>query len=378
MFFRLIVFLIFNGIILLPLFYRYILFFNPPVAVQFTFLGILFLFGLLPMGANERFEKNFKSFYPLWRTILYAIYIGGILLLFLTFVRDLFWIAVAFIFSQVPSPFDIGPVMYANSLTLTVVIVLILWSLVEGNRLPRLRHIPFYSPKITDPIRLIVLTDLHLHRTTPIRRIQKIIDQVNTLKPDIVLLVGDTIDDEPTRLTALLALFKTVSASGGMYFVTGNHEFYIGYAVCVRALSDMGAVLLDNKGVLLKSNLFLGGIPDSECGPKFSNKPNFNKAFQNADSHMFRLLLSHTPIRFKKNAPCDLEISGHTHGGQIFPFHVAPFLRYKCVAGFYRMGNAWLYVSRGTGQWGPQMRLFAPTEITCITLCPCNRKLPLS
>lgn len=371
MLFRLIALSVFSGIVLSPVFYRYVLLFNPPIVVQLIAFILLFLFGLLPLGASERFEKFFKSLYPLVRMGCYTLYIGGVLLLFLTLMRDLFWITGAFLFSSFPSPFDTVFVASANKITLTVVAVLLVWALIEGNRPPRLRQITFYSPKITKPARLVALTDLHFHRTTSLQRVQKIIERVNALNPDAVVLIGDTVDDDPARLTALFALLKMLSPTNGIYFVTGNHEFYIGYTPSIRALSAAGAILLDNKGILLNNNLFLGGISDSECGSLFSKAPDIIKAFQKADSDMFRILLSHTPIRFKKNPPCDLELSGHTHGGQIFPFHIAPFLRYGCIAGLCRMGkNAWLYVSRGTGQWGPQMRLFAPAEITLVSLFP--------
>lgn len=128
---------------------------------------------------------------------------------------------------------------------------------------------------------------------------------------------------------------------------------------------------MENSGAALQDQLYIAGIPDLFSAPAHKLSIDPAAAFQNAGPDRFRLLMSHTPADFGKENAFDLEVSGHTHGGQIFPFHIFTKLYNKYLAGLYEMENkAAIYVSRGSGQWGPQMRFLAPAEITILKLIP--------
>lgn len=369
------VFFVLSGIILFPLFYRYILFFNPSLffvfLFSFFFIGIVFL----PFLVNERFEKYLKKYYPLYRSVLYAIYVGCFLLLLLTAVRDIIWISSAFIWKTIPSPFDPEALVYVNGMTLMIIVILTVWSLFQGVKIPAVQRVEIASDKLKNTYKLVVLSDLHLHRSIHLKKISEIIKKVNQLMPDVILLTGDTIDDVPCKISLLIHELKKLKSSKGIYFISGNHEFYIGYTDCVNALKEIGARFLDNQGISLGNDLYLAGISDPEAGLKFNMRYNIENSFKYATKDQFRILMSHTPILFKEKPPFNLEISGHTHGGQIFPFHIGVYLRYKCLSGLYQFcENGWMYISRGSGQWGPQMRLAAPAEITELILTPDCKK----
>lgn len=185
------------------------------------------------------------------------------------------------------------------------------------------------------------------------------------------MLAGDIIDDEPGRVLETAKLLQKLKTSGGIYFVTGNHEFYAGYEPSVNLLKELGFSFLENSGTAIQDQLYIAGIPDLFSAPSHKLQIDPAAAFQNAAPGQFRLLMSHTPADFGKNNAFDLEVSGHTHGGQIFPFHIFTKLYNKYLAGLYETDNdAAIYVSRGSGQWGPQMRFLAPAEITILKLVP--------
>ena len=163
---------------------------------------------------------------------------------------------------------------------------------------------------------------------------------------------------------------KGLKAKEGIYFVTGNHEFYAGYKPTVETLKKLGFTFLENGGVSLE-DIYIAGIPDTFSGHFYGKNADLEKTFAESGDNRYRILLSHTPTDFGRQNNFNLEISGHTHGGQIFPFHILTLLHNKYLAGLYkRENNAHIYVTRGAGQWGPQMRFLAPSEITVIKLTP--------
>ena len=177
-------------------------------------------------------------------------------------------------------------------------------------------------------------------------------------------------DDDVSKIAPITELLKGLKAKQGIYFVTGNHEFYTGYYTTTNALNQLGFKFLENDGVSL-GDIYIAGIPDTFSGKYYGKEVDLSKAFAAAQDGQFRLLISHTPTKFKDASAFDLEVSGHTHGGQIFPFHFFAKLHNQYLSGRYDLGNSsQIYVSNGAGQWGPQMRFLAPSEITLINLKP--------
>ncbi len=356
---------LFGGLVGGVLFFRHVWFAPLSWEIQ-AVLGLCALsFAVLPFLMLRRNGGTLSRFERAARNGLYAWYVGGVLCMTFTLVADIVCLAGTFgglwtgKFCLEPGAYNIGLV----ALSLFVIIVA-LWN---GLKVPGIKRVVITSPKIKKPVKIAVLTDMHLHRTVSVEKVIGTVARVNAAKPDIIVMTGDIIDDQPDAIADLIAPLQHLNAP--KWFVTGNHEFYVGYIASIKALEGIDAQLLENNGVLVK-NVFLGGIPDIVTAPHFGERADVTQTFVNAPASAFRVLLSHTPIDVGATPPFDLEIAGHTHGGQVFPFHLLARLGNKYLAGLYHAGTAWVYVSRGAGQWGPQMRFLAPSEITLIELTP--------
>ena len=314
-------------LVTLPLLFRYA--YCPDmttVKAAGLFVAALVL-GCMPLLSDDSFENVFGGAYPAWRAAVWFIYIFCIILLTFTVARDAVW-AVLYKTGVAVSPLDRGWTLRLNAATAAVALVASAWALYGGLKVPAVKTVEIVSDKIKTAQNVVLLSDLHIHRTVSPEKIKGIVSRANALNPDVVLLDGDILDDDVEKIRDLTGLLTGLKAKSGVYFVTGNHEFYVGYAKTTEALKQAGFTFLENS----------------------------------ADSQ-FRLMMSHTPAFFDK---ADLTVSGHTHGGQIFPFHVLTKLANKYFAGKYDG----VYVTRGAGQWGPQMRFLAPSEITLIKLTP--------
>lgn len=244
------------------------------------------------------------------------------------------------------------------------------YALYAGTKIPDFKEITLSSPQINRKRTIVVLSDLHIHRVINPEKIKGIVAKTNAQNPDIILLAGDVIDDNVKSVSSTISLLKELKAKEGIYFVTGNHEFYAGYKPTVETLKKLGFTFLENGGVSLE-DIYIAGIPDTFSGHFYGKNADLEKTFAESGNNRYRILLSHTPTDFGRQNNFNLEISGHTHGGQIFPFHILTLLHNKYLAGLYKMeNNAHIYVTRGAGQWGPQMRFLAPSEITVIKLTP--------
>lgn len=194
----------------------------------------------------------------------------------------------------------------------------------------------------------------------------------NALKPEAVLLAGDIVDDRTRYLEPEIKVLGKLEAPLGVYAVSGNHELYNGLDLWLRNFRRHGFKVLMNSGEHLKNTrLYIGGIPDLNTAFSPFYQVDFKRTFKGSRHNDYRILLSHYPNLEKfADRDYDLQLSGHTHGGQIFPFHYLAWKANKYLAGRYRVGDHDLYVSRGAGYWGPPMRLLAPAEITEIILKP--------
>lgn len=324
---------------------------------------------LAPLLASHPILPLYKKAGYWVHHICNAIFIFIFLLSSLTAIRDIFWMGLDYFIPSFPSIFT--NINNVNMLTTYLCLILLIWGIYEGSRTPHIKNVFIESNKILKQKTLAVLTDLHITRTTLDKRIKKIVARTNKTNPLAVLLVGDTIDDKTEKIKNKISLLKQLKAEKGVFAVSGNHEFYVGYKKCIQQFFDLGFHVLDHKGKSLTEDLFIGGVADWQTCKKLGKKIDLINTFKKASQKQFKVLLSHTPGEFDKK-PFELQISGHTHGGQIWPFHFfSSYTNHRYLAGLYNMlDKAKIYVSRGTGYWGPQLRLFAPAEITLIHLKP--------
>ena len=228
-------------------------------------------------------------------------------------------------------------------------------------------------PSDLEGFRIAQLTDLHVGATLKRDFVERVVDTTNGLQPDLIALTGDVADGFPPALRDEVAPLAGLEAPHGKYFVTGNHEYYWDAAGWVRELEGLGfSALINGHRVIRRGTgrIVLAGVTDLSSGGLPGHNSDPAAAVAGAPASDVRVLLAHQPKSAfaARAAGYDLQLSGHTHGGQYFPFNLLVRLFQPFVAGLHRLEAMWLYVSRGTGFWGPPLRLGAPAEITLIQL----------
>ena len=222
--------------------------------------------------------------------------------------------------------------------------------------------------------RIVQISDIHVGPTIKAKYLQAIVDRVNALEPDVVAITGDLVDGSVAELRAHVAPLAALRARHGVYFVTGNHEYYSGVHGWVQELRRLGIRVLHNEHVVLRhegAELVLAGVPDYS-GHHFdsAHRSDPAAALAGAPERAPRVLLAHQPrtAAAAAQAGFDLQLSGHTHGGQFLPWTWFVPLQQPFTAGLHQLDRLWVYVSRGTGYWGPPKRLGAPSEIAELRL----------
>ncbi len=228
-------------------------------------------------------------------------------------------------------------------------------------------------PSDLEGFRIAQLSDLHVGPTLKRDFVERVVDTTNGLQPDLIALTGDVADGFPPALRDEVAPLAGLEAPHGKYFVTGNHEYYWDAAGWVRELEALGFSALMNGHQVIRrgtGRIVLAGVTDLSSGGLPGHASDPAAAVAGAPESDVRVLLAHQPKSAfaARAAGYDLQLSGHTHGGQYFPFNLLVRLFQPFVAGLHRLEAMWLYVSRGTGYWGPPLRLGAPAEITLIQL----------
>ncbi len=270
-----------------------------------------------------------------------------------------------------------------------------LWGLVNARRTARVKRVdvPMAGlPPALHGFSIAQISDIHVGPTVKRPYLQAIVDRVNALSPDAVAITGDLVDGRVQDLHQDVAPLAQLRARHGSFFVTGNHEYYSGAAEWVAHLRTLGVRVLMNEHVLLQHGprqakgaqgpsgpqagacLLLAGVTDPmahHVEPADRSDP--ARAIAGAPPDVAaRVLLAHQPrsAAAAADAGFDLQLSGHTHGGQIWPFNFLVPLQQPYTAGLHRLRQLWVYTSRGTGYWGPPLRLGAPSEITLVRLVP--------
>jgi hypothetical protein len=230
-------------------------------------------------------------------------------------------------------------------------------------------------PRAHDGLRIVQLTDVHVGPTIGRGFIEEIVGRTNALNPDIVAITGDLVDGSVSDLRDAVAPLANLRARHGVFFVTGNHEYFSDATGWMNELGRLGIRVLRNERVTIgqAGDAFdLAGIDDRSAGRFGGLTPEaaLARALAGRDVRRELVLLAHQPRSLLDAAGfgVGLQLSGHTHGGQVWPFGYLVRLNQPFVAGLHRFADSQIYVSRGTGYWGPPMRLGAPAEITHITL----------
>ncbi|WP_422647963.1 Ser/threonine protein phosphatase [Cupriavidus sp. H18C1] len=230
-------------------------------------------------------------------------------------------------------------------------------------------------PAALDGFTIAQLSDIHVGPTIKRPYLQRIVERVNTLGADAIAITGDLVDGKVPELREHTAPLGSLRAPHGVYVVTGNHEYYAGAHAWIDELRRLGLRVLLNEHVAIGrdgARLVLAGVTDFSAGhfdPAHRSDPKAALAGAPADAAV-RVLLAHQPRSAiaAAEAGFDLQLSGHTHGGQFLPWNLFVPMQQPYVAGLHRHRSMWVYVSRGTGYWGPPKRFGAPSEITRIRL----------
>ena len=225
------------------------------------------------------------------------------------------------------------------------------------------------------------ISDVHVGPTIRHGYLQRIVDTVNRLGADMVAVTGDLVDGSVAQLGAHVAPLAGLRSRHGTFFVTGNHEYYSGAHAWIEALRRLGLTVLMNEHVVLHHDgdgqaaaLVVAGVTDWSAhhfDEAHRSDPHAAIAGAPPDAGV-RLLLAHQPRSAAKasEAGFDVQLSGHTHGGQFWPWNLFVRFQQPFTAGLHRLQDLWVYTSRGTGYWGPPKRFGAPSEITLLTLVP--------
>lgn len=226
-------------------------------------------------------------------------------------------------------------------------------------------------PPALDGLTVAQLSDVHIGASLDGRFLRGVVEKTNRLKPDLIVITGDLVDGSVAQLREHVAPLARLRARFGVHFVTGNHEFYSGADPWCAHLDELGLTVLRNRFVTIgdaAAKIQLAGIDDYT---QTSGTSVARDLASKLDPELETVLLAHQPrsIGEAQTMGASLQLAGHTHGGQIYPFTELVRLTTPYVAGLYRHSDATqIYVSRGTGFWGPPMRLAAPAEITKLVL----------
>ena len=258
-----------------------------------------------------------------------------------------------------------GPRFYALA-ALALAVPFFFYGLIEA-RLVRVEHVKLETQKLPPGVKrlkVVQISDMHLSLTTGVGAVKAVTDLIRDEKPDLLVSTGDMLDGFIFHLDELARLFDRIEPPLGKFAVSGNHEVYAGLTWSHKCLELLGFTFLRNHALKLGDVVNLVGVDDPQTG----NRADETSLLDSCQNGLFTILLKHRPvINPSSQGRFDLQLSGHAHRGQIFPFNFIVAIFYPLQGGLYRLErDSVLYTSRGTGAWGPPLRIFAPPEVTVI------------
>lgn len=237
----------------------------------------------------------------------------------------------------------------------------------------QVEHLTVRSPRIpaeNNGLKIVQVSDVHIGLIVREERLKQVVEKVMAESPDIVVSTGDLVDGQINRMEGLAEIFLQIKPAYGKYAITGNHEYYAGLDQALEFTRSAGFTILRGEAVEV-AGIYIAGV-DDPAGEQFGrlNGNSERGLLSGLDHDKFKILLKHRPLVSNDGAGLfDLQLSGHTHKGQIFPFNLVTKLYYPKHAGLLDLKNgSHLYVSRGSGTWGPPIRFMSPPEVTVIKL----------
>ena len=243
--------------------------------------------------------------------------------------------------------------------------------MVQALGAPNLKRVPIRLAKLPagmDGFRIAVVSDIHLGPLLGRSHTERIVRMINSTKADLVAVVGDLVDGSVAELGHAAEPLQDLRARHGSFFVTGNHEYFSGAEQWIEEITSFGVTVLRNQRVEI-DGLDLAGVNDATAGGS-GDPPDYAKALDGRDAARPVVLLAHQPVQARQAAKhgVDLQLSGHTHGGQMVPFNLVVGLQQPIVAGLGTVDGTQVYVTRGAGFWGPPVRFGAPPDISLVEL----------
>lgn len=260
---------------------------------------------------------------------------------------------------------------------LPIACAMALFGFIEVLRGPKVKHTLLQRSSVTGDLngfKIAQISDLHIGMTIRSSYVKKVIKKTNALEADLIVITGDLIDADVPSVQHVIDLLAGFKARYGVYYVPGNHEYYWGIEKILTSLQKIGFHILLNENEILKINqstLMIAGVTDPAARGLFpAQSPDLAKASATSQKADFKMLLAHQPGIYTKaeKAGYDLQLSGHTHAGQFFPFNIVVSFAHKYSRGLYLYKRMHVYVNSGTGYWGPANRFGIPAEITLIEL----------
>jgi predicted MPP superfamily phosphohydrolase len=327
---------------------------------------------LLPAGLlSSRFKRWRYADQLAWAGLLAMGFFSSLLLL--TVLRDLVLLVVALFGGTSPQLLRASAIA-VPLLALGVTVV----GFINARRVARVVEVevPIAGlPAALHGYRIVQISDIHVGPTIKRGYLNAIVTKVNALQPDAIAITGDLVDGSVRRLAPHTEPLARLAARDGTFFVTGNHEYYSGAQEWIVELRRLGLTVLLNQHVVCERDgerLMIAGVTDFTAHLfNESHRSDPHKAAAGAPHGLHaRILLAHQPRSATAAAAAgfDLQLSGHTHGGQFFPWNLFVPLQQPFTAGMNRLNQLWVYTSRGTGYWGPPKRFGAPSEITSVRL----------
>lgn len=296
-----------------------------------------------------------------WMGFIFIAFSGFVLTTFGDILlRGLRWLA------RIPSPTLNGPLTAGTVLVLTLLICLYGYFEARRIKIERVTITTSKLPEGTERLKIAQISDVHLGLLVSPQRLQTMVAKIAAETPDILVCTGDLVDGNIAHMDTINGLLKQIQPRFGKYAVTGNHEFYAGLKRSLKFIRSCGFEVLRGEAKDVHGVITIVGVDDPGHGGRIDEIPVLAKA---ASNH-FTVFLKHRPeVLVESENYFDLQLSGHTHRGQIFPFNLVTGLVYPMQDGLYTLHNgAKLYTSRGSGTWGPPIRFMSPPEVSIIEL----------
>ena len=267
---------------------------------------------------------------------------------------------------NLPHTIHSGLVFFLVSATASIAVTSYGWHEARAIRTERIGIETSKLPADINKLTLVQISDVHLGLINKDVRLRKAVRLIKEINPDIIVCTGDLVDGQTNTLNGLFDILAELNPRFGKYAIMGNHEFYAGIRVSENFLRKAGFVVLRGRGVTIGKLINIVGVDDSNRLVRYSVPVSDKSALEQVPRDLFTVFLKHRPLVDDRSLGLfDLQLSGHTHGGQVYPFRYVTQISFPMVAGLYSLDNdTVLYVSRGTGTWGPPIRFLTPPEIS--------------